>query len=136
MKKYAQLTISTHCTAVILLTYGYLNSTVFRLFMELNGRWEGAGALQVMVYEYKQCPRLNPLPPISQDFQRLKEFKSRIASRFINVAEQGPLEFEQQDRKELDNIVLESIGFVEKEEREKALNEIYSWLLERVKERL
>jgi len=28
------------------------------------------------------------------------------------------------------------MGFTVKEEREKALNEIYSWLLERVKERL
>jgi methylase of polypeptide subunit release factors len=114
----------------------YLNSTVFRLFMELNGRWEGAGALQVMVYEYKQCPILNPLPPISQNFQRLKEFRSRIASRFINIAEAGPLEFEQEDRKELDSIVLTSMGFTDQEERENALNEIYSWLLERVKERL
>jgi len=114
----------------------YLNSSIFRLFMELNGRWEGAGALQIMVYEYKQCPGLDPLPPLSQNFKRLEDFKSRIAYRFINIAEQAPLELEQEDRKELDELVLETMGFTQKEERERALYEIYSWLLERVKERL
>jgi hypothetical protein len=114
----------------------YLNSSIFRLFMELNGRWEGAGALQMMVYEYKQCPSLDPLPPFSQGFKRFEQFKSRVAYRFMNIAEQGPLELEQEDRKELDELVLTAMGFTEKEEREKALKEIYSWLLERVRERL
>jgi hypothetical protein len=114
----------------------YLNSSIFRLFMELNGRWEGAGALQMMVYEYKQCPGLDPLPSFSQDFKRFRQFKSRVAYRFINIAEQGPLELEQEDRKELDESVLTALGFTEKEERETALREIYSWLLERVRERL
>jgi methylase of polypeptide subunit release factors len=114
----------------------YLNSSIFRLFMELNGRWEGAGALQMMVYEYKQCPGLDPLPLFSQDFKRLEQFKSRVAHRFINIAEQGPLELEQEDRKELDDSVLVAIGFKDREEREMALKEIHSWLLERVRERL
>jgi hypothetical protein len=124
-----------YCTSPIDL-WLYLNSSVFRLFMELNGRWEGAGALQIMVYEYKQCPGLNPLISLSKNFKKLEELKSRIAYRFINIAEEGPLEFEQEDRKELDELVLSAMGFTEKKEQETALNEIYSWLLERVKERL
>jgi len=114
----------------------YLNSSIFRLFMELNGRGEGAGALHMMVYEYKQCPIIHPMIKLSEKFSRLKHFKSRTAYRFINIAEQGPLELEQEDRKELDESVLTAMGFTEKEEREAALKEIYSWLLERVRERL
>jgi len=125
-----------YCENKLIDLWLYLNSSVFRLFMELNGRWEGAGALQMMVYEYKQCPGLSPLTSFSQTFKRFEEFKSRIAYRFMNIAEQGPLELEQEDRKELDELVLLAMGFTVKEEREKALNEIYSWLLERVKERL
>lgn len=125
-----------YCENKLIDLWLYLNSSVFRLFMELNGRWEGAGALQMMVYEYKQCPGLNPLPQFSQTFKRLEEFRSRVAYRFINISEQGPLELEQEDRKELDELALSAMGFTEKKERETALSEIYSWLLERVKERL
>jgi hypothetical protein len=89
-----------------------------------------------MVYEYKQCPGLDPMPSFSKEFKNLEKFKSRVAHRFINISEQGPLELEQEDRRELDGLVLESIGFTKSEEREEALMEIYSWLLERVKERL
>lgn len=114
----------------------YLNSTVFRFFMELYGRGEGAGALQLAAYEYRQCPVPNPLPSLEHKFSRLNQFKSRVAYRLVNIAETGPLELEQEDRKELDELVLTAMGFTEKEEREKALKEIYSWLLERVRERL
>jgi hypothetical protein len=114
----------------------YLNSSIFRFFMELNGRWEGAGALQIMVYEYKQCPGFAQLPEFSKSFGKLEEFESRVAHRFLNISEQGPLEFEQEDRRELDRLILESIGFTNKAEREAALDEIYSWLIERVRERL
>jgi hypothetical protein len=114
----------------------YLNSTVFRFFMELYGRGEGAGALQLAAYEYRQCPVLNPLPPLEHKFSRLNQFKSRVAYRFINIAETGPLELEQNDRKELDELTLEFLGFTAKAEREEVLNEIYSWLLARTEERL
>ncbi len=114
----------------------YLNSAVFRLFMELNGRSEGAGALHMMVYEYKQCPLIGPLPSLSKKFRGLDSFKSRPAYRIVNVAEEAPLEFAQKDRVELDNLVLEEMGFSEGTEREKVLSEIYRWLEERVRERL
>jgi len=114
----------------------YLNSSVFRLFMELNGRWEGAGALQMMVYEYKQCPVIDPLPPLSKQFRMLEQFKSRAAHRIVNIAEEGPVEFDQDDRRELDDLVLQEIGFGDPEERRKALSEIYEWLQTRVRERL
>jgi len=114
----------------------YLNSTVFRFLMELYGRGEGAGALQLAAYEYRQCPIPNPLPAIEHRFSRLNQFKSRVAYRFVNIAETGPLELEQEDRRELDELILEHLGFTNKEEREKALNEIYSWLIARTKERL
>jgi len=114
----------------------YLNSSVFRLFMELNGRSEGAGALQVMAYEYRQCPALIPLPALSGSFKKLQVFKSRVAHRFVNISESGPLEFDQEDRRELDQLVLESMGFTDKKERGEVLEQIYSWLRARVQERL
>jgi hypothetical protein len=114
----------------------YLNSSIFRLFMELNGRSEGAGALQIMVYEYKQCPVPSPLPQLSKSFEKLQEFKSRIAYRFVNISESGPLEFEQDDRRVLDNLVLEAMGFSDQNVREETLSQIYAWLRKRVEERL
>ncbi len=114
----------------------YLNSAVFRLFMELNGRSEGAGALHMMVYEYKQCPLIHPLPNFTANFRGSKEFASRIAYRIVNISEGGPLEFQQHDRRELDDLVLREIGFDKAEERVRLLDEIYKWLEERVRERL
>jgi hypothetical protein len=114
----------------------YLNSALFRLFMELNGRSEGAGALQIMSYEYKQCPIIYRLPTLSRNFSGIRQFESREAHRIVNIAEKGPLELEQHDRRELDELILEAIGFVEKTERESVLNGIYSWLRERVEGRL
>jgi len=114
----------------------YLNSSIFRLFMELNGRWEGAGALQIMVYEYKQCPVLDPLPTLSRKFRKLEQFKSRTAYRFVNITEQGPVEFDQDDRRELDDLVLQELGFEDQEERRKVLSDLYEWLQSRVRERL
>jgi hypothetical protein len=114
----------------------YLNSTVFRFLMELYGRGEGAGALQLAAYEYRQCPVPNPLPPLEHKFSRLNEFKSRVAYRFVNIAETGPLELEKKDRRELDELILEFLGFTNKAEREEVLSEIYSWLIARTKERL
>lgn len=114
----------------------YLNSAVFRLFMELNGRSEGAGALHMMVYEYKQCPVLDPLPNLSRKFKLLRQFRSRAAHRIVNMAETGLLEFESEDRRELDDLVLEQIGFDDRKERDRILRSIYEWLQERVRERL
>jgi len=114
----------------------YLNSSVFRLFMELYGRSEGAGALQVMGYEYDQCPVIDPLPILSRKFKHLEHFKSRTAYRIVNIAEQAPLEFEQEDRRELDDLVLQELGFQDPEERLKVLSEMYEWLQTRARERL
>jgi hypothetical protein len=114
----------------------YLNSAVFRMFMELYGRTEGAGALQLQVYEYKQCPVPFPHPNISAKFRMLERFRSRTAYKFINIAEHAPLEFDQPDRRELDELVLQELGFSDPEERKKALDEMYQWLQERVRERL
>jgi hypothetical protein len=104
--------------------------------MELNGRSEGAGALQIMAYEYKQCPTLKSLPSISKKFTRLEQFKSRLAYRFVNIIESGPLELEQADRIELDNLILEAFGFHRADERKEVVSEVYAWLSSRVRERL
>jgi hypothetical protein len=114
----------------------YLNSALFRLFMELNGRSEGAGALHMMVYEYKQCPLLYPLPNLEAEFTASKQFSSRPAYRIVNVSEEGPLELRQSDRRELDELVLRQIGLDKPEERGRLLDEIYKWLEQRVTERL
>ena len=114
----------------------YLNSTIFRFLMELYGRSEGAGALQLAAYEYRQCPIPANLPPLAEKFSKFNEFKSRVAYRFINIAESGPLELEQDDRRELDELVLEQLGLNEKNERHEILEEVYSWLLARTEERL
>jgi len=117
-------------------TWLYLNSSIFRFFMEICGRTEGAGALQIPSEDYGICYVLDPMPPLSKEFSSLVNFKKRKAYRIINIAEQEPLEFEQPDRKELDNLVLESIGFTNKEERERILNEVYDWLRFIVRSRL
>ena len=114
----------------------YMNSSIFRLFMELYGRSEGAGALQVMGYEYEQCPVPNSIGSLAQEFTRLAVFRTRVPYRIINISEEAPLEFEQEDRHELDQIILRMMGFTNKEERDVALNEVYSWLRCRVGERL
>jgi len=114
----------------------FLNSSIFRLFMEVNGRTEGAGALDIMAYEYKQSPILAPVPSLSKRFKRFEQFKSRTAHRFVNIAKGGPIEFDQPDRRELDDLVLQEIGFEDSKERGKILSEIYDWLHMRVRERL
>jgi len=114
----------------------YLNSALFRLFMELNGRSEGAGALHMMVYEYKQCPLPYPLPNLEAEFKALKQFASRTAYRIVNVSEESPLELRQPDRRELDELVLRHLGIDKADERRRVLDEIYKWLEQRVAERL
>jgi methylase of polypeptide subunit release factors len=138
------LSEEVYCTENYYYVYGdelydlwlYLNSSIFRLFMELNGRTEGAGGQQMMVYEYKQCLVPNPVPRMQNKFKSLELFRKRKAYRMVHIIEQGPLEFEQEDRKELDNLVLESIGFSDKAKRDEVLMQIYSWLRARVEERL
>ncbi len=114
----------------------YLNSAVFRMFLEMNGRTEGAGALSVKVYEYKQCPVLSPMPPIASKFKGLEAFRSRQSYRIVNMAEEGQTEFELADRKELDDLVLQDLGFDDPKERQETLRDIYSWLIARTRERL
>jgi hypothetical protein len=114
----------------------YFNSALFRLFLELNGRTEGAGALSIMVYEYKQCPAIDPLPSLSKKFLKLQQFRNRVAYRLVNIAEQGPLEFDQEDRRYLDDLVLQEIGFENPKERARVLQDVYAWLKARVLERL
>jgi hypothetical protein len=96
--------------------------------MELFGRTEGAGALQIMVYEYKQCPIIQPIPGLSKKFNHFSTFKSRTAYRLVNMKETAPLEFDQEDRKELDDLVLQELGFSDPEERLRIRSEIYEWL--------
>jgi hypothetical protein len=117
-------------------TWLYLNSSIFRFFMEICGRTEGAGALQIPSEDYGICYVLYPMPPLSKKFTFLNTFKKRKAYRIVNIAEQEPLEFEQQDRRELDNLVLEEMGFTSQSERERVLNEVYDWLKFIVRSRL
>ncbi len=114
----------------------YMNSSVFRLFMELNGRSEGAGALQLMVYEYKQITIPAPIPPLSKKFKLMSQFAKSPAFRFVNIAEDAPLEFEQEDRKQLDELVLEELGFSDSAQRSRVMSQIYEWLKARVYDRL
>jgi len=104
--------------------------------MELYGEIQGAGALVLTVEDYRNIPILYPLPEIRKEFRMLKNFISRETYRIVNVAEQGPLEFEQNDRKELDDIILKELGFKDKEERQMIQNEIYDWLKSHVLFRL
>ncbi len=114
----------------------YLNSMVFRMFMELYGRIEGEGALQLMVEEYKLCPVLNPLSNISKNFKMFDVFKKRILYRIVNIVEEGPLELDQQDRKELDDLVLKELGFGDRVERQIIMDDLYSWFKQFIRWRL
>lgn len=105
----------------------YLNSMIFRMFMELYGRIE-APAVQLMVEEYNICPILKSLPTLSKKFKMFEDFRKREAYRIANIIEQGPLELEQPDRKELDDLVLKELGFTNNTERERVLKELYDWL--------
>lgn len=114
----------------------YLNSMVFRMFMELYGRIEGEGALQLMVEEYKLCPVMKSFPGLSEKFRKLEQFKRRDAYKVVNIVEEGPLELQHGDRKELDELVLSRLGFTVVKERESILNELYVWLQDFVRWRL
>jgi len=114
----------------------YLSSSVFRLLMELEGETQGAGALFLTVADYRRIPVIDPIPRISEKFSRLEQFKFRTAYRIINIAKQGPVEFDQDDRRELDDLVLQELGFEDPEDRRKVLNDIYEWLQSRVRERI
>jgi len=113
----------------------FLSSSVFRLFMELYGETQGAGALFLTVADYKKIPVPNTIN-LSTRFKGFEVLKSRPAHRIVNLAEKGPLEFEQSDRRELDDLVLRELGFNDENEREKVMNDMYKWLGSRVLERL
>jgi methylase of polypeptide subunit release factors len=113
----------------------FFSSSVFRLFMELYGETQGAGALYISVADYKKIPVPSTIS-LSRKFKELDSFKARPVYRLVNIAKKGPLELEQQDRLELDDKVLESLGFTDATEREKALRDIHNWLKKRVLERL
>jgi len=105
----------------------YMNSMIFRMFMELYGRIE-APAVQLMVEEYKLCPVPYPLPTLSHKFKRLHHFEEREILRIVNIVEEGQLELEQQDRRDLDDLVLKEIGIVDDSTRRETMQAIYDWL--------
>lgn len=113
----------------------YLNTSIFRIFMELYGRIE-APAVQLMVEEYKMCPILRPMPDLASLYKSLPTFKKRDSYRIVNIVEEGPLELQQPDRIELDDLVLKELGFIDTNERLRVREELYAWLQNHVRWRV
>lgn len=103
--------------------------------MELYGRIE-APAVQLMVEEYKMCPILRPMPDLASLYKSLPTFKKRDSYRIVNIVEEGPLELQQPDRIELDDLVLKELGFIDTNERLRVREELYAWLQNHVRWRV
>ena len=114
----------------------YLNSTFFILLKHLYGREEGGGAIRCVVYEYKLMPILDPLPPLEKDFKQLETFVKREPFNILPTKENQQSELEQQDRKELDDIVLKELGFTDPNERAQIQQELYEAVRQLVKDRI
>lgn len=111
-----------------------LNSTFQHLITELWGRVNlGEGALDNMTYEAAATVTLNP--------RKLGAKVLRKLSRTVKVLEKRSIlsvleEVNQRDRQQLDEIVLEALGFTDPTERQQVLTELYVAICDLVKSRL
>lgn len=88
-----------------------LNSSLSQLFMELKGRSYGAGVLEILIYETKDLPILDPNELTPKEKQKIKnEFN-------VLVKKYGTKE-QEKAQKELDNIIFDILGLSKEERKE------------------
>jgi len=113
-----------------------LNSTLFWLFTELQGRENlGEGALDVKVYEYADMPVLkfdNRLEELSKNEICKRPIRDVFDELGASSPEEVSLDKVKPDRRELDKIVMDDILGLSEEEQ----LEVYRAVLELVKNRL
>jgi hypothetical protein len=98
-----------------LLILSFLNSTLGALFIELYGRTPlGEGALEIMVYEVKNLPIINP----SKLSQEEREKIERTFLKLCVAQKKNDKYLEQDVRKELDDIIFDILGLDEKERQQ------------------
>jgi hypothetical protein len=114
------------------LLFGLLNSLWTFLCAEFWGRQfagRGIDSIDITVYEVEQLPILAPESIETGVAQRIEEAVERIAGRpILPVLE----EVFQADRRQLDDAVLEAVGFDDAEERGQVLEDLYRAVCERV----
>ncbi len=112
----------------------YLNSTIIPLFIECEGIVNlGEGAIYTNVYQLK-----NLLVPTARLFTKLQ--RRKLLATFKQMCKRKILpifdEVKQPDRQQLDNVVLEAIGFTDRKEREQIRQQLYEAVTTLVRERI
>jgi len=102
-----------------------LNSTIFFIFKELNGRSNlGDGALDTAVYEAKRCMILKKIGNVLDDRKILidRDVKNIFDECGIDPESKTPIEEQEPkplpDRAELDKIVFDALGLTTEERKE------------------
>jgi type I restriction-modification system DNA methylase subunit len=122
---------------------GVLNSYIFRLFIEMTGR-EMTGALtvkKVQIYELDDLliPYKNlDISGIETAFLALKNQAAQGIFEVLNCKTPFGLDLAKVNvaQRNLDEAVLEAIGFADKAEREMVLTQVYQSLIEIIAKRL
>lgn len=114
------------------LLHALLNSTLTWAFAELQGRTYGGGALDLKVYELRTLRVLDPNQLPKGAIQRIIKAASQVSQRLLHTAEE---EFSLEDRRGLDEAVLEVLGFAQSEERRRILEALYEAVVTMVRAR-
>ncbi|MFN3422923.1 MAG: hypothetical protein ACK40X_14515, partial [Armatimonadota bacterium] len=112
----------------------YLNSTIIPLFVECEGIVNlGEGAIYTNVYQLK-----NLLVPTARSLTNLQ--RRKLLSAFKRMCQRKILpifdEVKQPDRQQLDDVVLEAMGFTNRKEREQVRQQLYEAVTTLVRERI
>ncbi len=112
----------------------YLNSTIIPLFVECEGIVNlGEGAIYTNVYQLKNLP-----VPTAKTFTKLQRRKLLAAFKQMCRRQVLPIfdEVKQPDRQQLDDVVLEALGFSDRKEREQVRQQLYEAVTTLVQERI
>jgi len=103
------------------LTLGFLNSKIFHIFRELEGRISGGGASRLKIFELKKIKILNPYTMEKNPRNEVISLTKRLVNKPMNSKEYFSIQ------KDLDQEILKAIGMEGRyEELQKSVDDLLS----------